>query len=207
MAYLISGTIAAGKTTLGNLLSQRLGTKLWAEPLTGNPFLEKFYDDPVDYSFKSQMFFLNERFNCFIGAKTDDILDRSIDENMIFGQTLFNEEKMTKEEWDLYQDVYKNMRLSLKDSPNHQNDLIVFLKIDLDTMLKQLMTRGRSYEKVNTEMVDYYEHLIEGYNDWYKRYDGLKMVIDKSKYDFSNPEDVNEVLDQIIDVKTNGIHY
>ena len=41
----IEGTIGVGKTSLANLLSEKLGAKLVLESFEGNPFLSDFYDE------------------------------------------------------------------------------------------------------------------------------------------------------------------
>ena len=42
----IEGNIGAGKTTLSNILAQKLNAKLILEEFADNPFLPKFYEKP-----------------------------------------------------------------------------------------------------------------------------------------------------------------
>ncbi|HBH10240.1 MAG TPA: deoxynucleoside kinase, partial [Gammaproteobacteria bacterium] len=42
----IEGTIGVGKTSLANLLSEKLSAKLVLEAFEDNPFLSDFYEDP-----------------------------------------------------------------------------------------------------------------------------------------------------------------
>ena len=42
----IEGTIGVGKTSLANLLSEKLKAKLILEAFEDNPFLSDFYEDP-----------------------------------------------------------------------------------------------------------------------------------------------------------------
>jgi len=58
----IEGAIGVGKTSLAKLLSDRLGAKLVLEKFEENPFLSEFYDDPVRFSFQTQLFFLLQRY-------------------------------------------------------------------------------------------------------------------------------------------------
>ena len=53
----VAGNIGAGKSTLVNRLSERLGWRPYYEPVTENPYLEDFYDDMGKWAFHSQMFF------------------------------------------------------------------------------------------------------------------------------------------------------
>ena len=58
----IEGNIGAGKTTLSQLLSQHYNAKLVLEEFAENPFLTKFYENPKQYAFPLELFFLAERF-------------------------------------------------------------------------------------------------------------------------------------------------
>jgi deoxyguanosine kinase len=58
----IEGNIGAGKTTLSQLLAQHYNAKLVLEEFADNPFLTKFYENPKQYAFPLELFFLAERF-------------------------------------------------------------------------------------------------------------------------------------------------
>src|SRR5574337_690486 len=58
----IEGNIAAGKTTLAHLLSRKLNARLILEQFADNPFLPKFYENPSQYAFPLELFFMAERY-------------------------------------------------------------------------------------------------------------------------------------------------
>ena len=58
----IEGNIGAGKTTLAHLLSEKLNARLILEEFADNPFLPKFYQDPKQYAFPLELFFMAERY-------------------------------------------------------------------------------------------------------------------------------------------------
>jgi Cdc6-like AAA superfamily ATPase len=58
----IEGNIGAGKTTLAHLLSKKLNARLVLEEFDENPFLPKFYENPKQYAFPLELFFMAERF-------------------------------------------------------------------------------------------------------------------------------------------------
>ena len=57
----IEGTIGVGKTSLANLLSEKLSAKLVLEAFEDNPFLSDFYEDPERHAFQTQLWFLLQR--------------------------------------------------------------------------------------------------------------------------------------------------
>ena len=58
----IEGNIGAGKTTLSNLLAKHYNARLILEQFADNPFLPKFYENPSQYAFPLELFFMAERF-------------------------------------------------------------------------------------------------------------------------------------------------
>ena len=58
----IEGNIGAGKTTLAHLLSKKLNGRLILEEFADNPFLPKFYENPNQYAFPLEVFFMAERY-------------------------------------------------------------------------------------------------------------------------------------------------
>ena len=56
----IEGNIGAGKTTLAHLLSKHFNARLILEEFADNPFLPKFYDNPGQYAFPLELFFMAE---------------------------------------------------------------------------------------------------------------------------------------------------
>ena len=58
----IEGNIGAGKTTLAHLLAKHFNGRLILEQFADNPFLPKFYENPQQYAFPLELFFMAERF-------------------------------------------------------------------------------------------------------------------------------------------------
>jgi len=58
----IEGNIGAGKTTLAHLLSKKLNARLILEQFSDNPFLPKFYENPKQFAFPLELFFMAERY-------------------------------------------------------------------------------------------------------------------------------------------------
>ena len=58
----IAGMIGAGKSTLATSLGELLEIPVYYEPVADNEYLEDFYRDTKTYSFSTQIYLLNRRF-------------------------------------------------------------------------------------------------------------------------------------------------
>ena len=58
----IEGPIGVGKTSLANLIADKLNARKVFEKFEENPFLKGFYDDPESNAFQTQIFFLLQRY-------------------------------------------------------------------------------------------------------------------------------------------------
>lgn len=127
----VEGPIAAGKTTLARLLADRLGAELVLEPVEENPFLSRFYEDPRALAFRTQLFFLVNRFHeqgqiaALIGRGQDVVADYLFAKDRVFAQL-----NLSGEELGLYDDVF---RLIEPRAP--EADLVVLLRADVDTLM------------------------------------------------------------------------
>nr|WP_094690106.1 deoxynucleoside kinase [Aeriscardovia aeriphila] len=209
-----AGVISAGKSTLTQILADELGTKPFFEPVDDNPVLPLFYrgNQLVEegkaqtnpYTFLLQVYFLNRRFAMIKKAMQEDnnILDRSIYEDSIFMKMNTDQGHATQEEWEIYQSLLKNMLEELPYAAHKKSpDLMIFVDVNLETMLARVKKRGRPFEQVENDpsLLSYYKTLIEYYAQWQKTYNASALLtIDGNKYDFAgNADDRNSVLDQI----------
>ncbi|MFL5321337.1 MAG: deoxynucleoside kinase, partial [Myxococcaceae bacterium] len=58
----VEGPIGVGKSSLANILAERMQARRIMEVVEENPFLASFYDDRQKYAFQTQMFFLLSRY-------------------------------------------------------------------------------------------------------------------------------------------------
>lgn len=65
---LVEGNIGVGKTTLCRELADRLKYKVFFEPATENPYLEKFYSNPKKYALQLQLWIFNQRCHTYVDA-------------------------------------------------------------------------------------------------------------------------------------------
>lgn len=192
----VAGNIGSGKSTLCDLLSQKMGWRLFLEPEADNPFLEDFYADMARWSFHSQIFFLNSRLVQHLAILRHPgsvIQDRCIYEDAeIFARNLFERGEMPKRDYDAYQYLYKNIKAVLTPP-----DLILYLRASAHTLRERIRQRGRRYEQAVP--LAYLHRLNQLYDEWAANF-GLCPVttIDTEIIDFpSNPTEVTLLMKQI----------
>ena len=83
-------------------------------------------------------------------------------------------------------------------------DLLVYLRAEVPTLVRQIQLRGREYE--SGIRLDYLKSLNDRYEDWISHYDqGKLLVVDVNELDFRNkPEDLGTVIEQV-DAQINGL--
>lgn len=217
----LAGIIGSGKSTMTEILSKELGSKAFFEPVEDNPVLPLFYkgneiaakkraagdqNATNPYTYLLQTFFVNRRFRMIKEAKKEanNVLDRSIYEDALFMKMNTDMGNATNVEYATYQELLQNMLDELQYATGvNSQDLMIFIKVSYNTMLKRIRKRGRNYEQIESDptLPEYYQNLLRYYDRWLKWYDKSPiMIIDGDKYDFvANVDDRNLILDQIED--------
>ena len=204
MAVIVmAGQIASGKSTLTKMLSDRLGSKPFYEPVKNNPVLPLFYKDPDKYAFLLQIYFLNTRFASIKKALSDknNVLDRSIYEDSLFFHTNADLGRANPTEVKIYDSLLNNMMEELKGMPKKSPDLLEYIHTDYETKINHIEKRGRTYEQPESDstLPNYYKTLLKAYDPWYNNYNSSpKMMIDGTTTDFvNNLDDRESVLNRI----------
>ncbi len=203
MHIAIAGNIGAGKTTLTTLLAKHFKMEPHYESVDTNPYLEDFYNDMKRWSFHLQVYFLNSRFRQILEIRNsgkDIIQDRTIyEDRFIFAANLHAMGLMSDRDFTNYTSLFDLMEL-LVTPP----DLLIYLRASIPTLVKQIHTRGREYEKsIN---IEYLSKLNERYEDWIRNYDkGKLLIINVDNLDFvNNPEDLGTVIERV-DAQIHGL--
>lgn len=159
----VAGNIGVGKSTLVNLLSERLGWEPFYEPVTENPYLIDFYSNMNVWGFHSQIFFLTHRLKIhqqLIKYPGSVMQDRSIYEDAeIFAHNLNKQGHLSKRDWDTYHTLYQTISEFLPPP-----DLMIYLRASVNTLKNRIAQRNRDYEKTITP--DYLEQLNGLYENW-----------------------------------------
>lgn len=159
----VAGNIGVGKSTLVDLLCQRLGWHPFFEPVTENPYLSDFYREMHTWSFHSQVFFLAHRLkiqHAIIKHPGSVIQDRSIYEDAeIFASNLYRQGFLSQRDYDTYWALYQSINDFLPPP-----DLVIYLRASVPTLLKRIQQRERDYERSISP--DYLQQLNDLYCRW-----------------------------------------
>lgn len=164
----VAGNIGVGKSTLVELLAEKMGWTPFYEPQSQNPYLADFYRDMQEWSFQSQIFFLSRRLRAHRDISNHPgpaVQDRSVYEDAeIFAQNLFLERNMSDRDYQTYRDLYEVLTRFLPPP-----DLVVYLRASVSTLVERISMRGRDYERgIQPEYLsrlnDLYEEWTEGFS-------------------------------------------
>jgi deoxyadenosine/deoxycytidine kinase len=140
----VEGNIGAGKTTLSQLLSQYYNAKLMLEEFAENPFLTKFYENPKQYAFPLELFFLAERFKQQQDLiKTADLFQSVTISDYLFTKCLlFAKVNLPEEEYRLYQKMFDVFQQQLTTP-----DVLIYLHAPVNKLQSNIKKRNRKFEQ------------------------------------------------------------
>src|SRR6266542_562745 len=198
----VEGPIGGGKTSLVTLLAKRFrGTKILED--VDNPFLDDFYKDKRGAAFRCQLFFLLSRYDQQRQVAQGDLFtelilaDYTFPKDKIFAYlTLDDSELMIYNR--LYDLLYENVP---------KPDLVIYLQAGIDTLLRRIKRRGRTYEKSISPQ--YLQELSEAYSHYFSRYDETPLlVVNTSDIDFVNtPGHFDQLVEQIRNAQKGTQYY
>ena len=199
----IEGNIGAGKTTLSNILAQKLNAKLILEEFADNPFLPKFYEKPDQYAFPLELFFMAERYKQLKDfLNTQDLFQQVTISDYLFTKCLlFAKVNLPSEEFRLYQKLFDIIHQQISFP-----DILIYLHAPVQKLQDNIKKRNRSYEQDIKD--DYLFNLQETYTSYIKQHNIKTIFIDASNADFiGNDKHVQVVLDALEKDLPEGQHY
>jgi deoxyadenosine/deoxycytidine kinase len=159
----VAGNIGVGKSTLVEMLCERLGWTPFYEPVTENPYLTDFYQDMEAWAFHSQIFFLTHRLRAhhqLAQHPTSVIQDRSVYEDAeIFAENLYLQGHIHPRDYQTYRELYQTL-VDFLPPP----DLVIYLRASVRTLGTRISRRGRDYEQAIPS--DYLHSLNNLYEKW-----------------------------------------
>src|SRR3954467_8207996 len=140
----IEGNIGVGKTTLAQVLSKKLNARLILEEFADNPFLPRFYENPDQYAFPLELFFMAERYKQLKElVHTGDLFQSVTISDYLFTKCLlFAKVNLPDQEFRLYQKLFEIIHHQLV-----QPDILIYLHAPVQKLQQNIRKRNRSYEQ------------------------------------------------------------
>ena len=199
----VEGNIGAGKTTLSHLLAKHYNARLVLEEFADNPFLAKFYEQPQQYAFPVELFFMAERYKQLKDMVHSKDLFQSITvSDYLFTKCLFFAKvNLPEEEFRLYQKLFDIIHQQLVFP-----DIIIYLHAPVQKLQQNIRKRNRSYELNIPD--EYLFSLQETYTSYIKQHNITTIFIDASNADFlGDPRHLQVVIDALEKDIERGQHY
>lgn len=199
----IEGNIGAGKTTLAHLLAKKLNARLMLEEFADNPFLPKFYENPKQYAFPLELFFMAERFKQQKEMlHTNDLFQTVTVSDYLFTKCLlFAKVNLPEEEFRLYQKLFDIIHQQLLFP-----DILIYLHSPINKLQANIRKRNRGYEQNIPD--EYLFNLQETYTNYIRQHNIKTIIVDASNADFlDNEQHLQVILDALDKDYDEGQHY
>jgi len=182
-AIFLYGQLGAGKTTLTHLLAKHFNARLILEEFADNPFLPKFYENPAQYAFPLELFFMAERYKQLKDmVHTKDLFQTVTISDYLFTKCLlFAKVNLPEEEFRLYQKLFDIIHQQLI-----QPDILIYLHAPVSKLQRNIKKRNRSYEQNIPD--DYLFNIQETYTNYIKQHNIKTLYVDASNADFLGNE-------------------
>jgi deoxyguanosine kinase len=199
----VEGPLGVGKTSLANMLAERLEGEALLEETDQNPFLQNFYKDPEKYRFQTQFYFMLKRYRQTLGIRQIDLFKKVVVSDYLFEKDrLFAQVNLDDNEFWLYDQLFHLLR---KRMPTP--DLVIFLQARTEVLMQRIKRRGRRYEKGIA--MDYLESINRAFNDFFFHYgDSPLLVVNASEIDFVHvPADFEDLVNQVGRIRAGTQYY
>ncbi len=199
----IEGPIGVGKSSLAKILAQKYASRLVKEEVAGNPFLERFYENPRKFAFQTQLFFLLSRYRQQRELAQGDLFEGGLVCDYILAKDkIFALINLEDDEISLYESIYK-LLVSTLPKP----DLVIYLQARPEVLLSRVRKRGIAYER--NISLDYLRTLSDAYNEYFFHYNETPLlVVNTSEIDFvESPRDLEHLVREVKSVKRGTQHY
>lgn len=198
----VEGPIGVGKSTLVNLLAERSEAIKVMEDVK-NPFLEDFYNDKPGASFRTQIFFLLNRYQQQLEMKQLDLFQNLVLSDYFFVKDkIFAHVTLNDSELRIYKTLYDQLIGDVV-----MPDLVIYLQADTDVLMKRIRKRSRDMEKrINRE---YINEVNKAYNYFFFHYTmSPLLVIDTSQIDIVRDENhLQDLISQINNIDKGTTYY
>jgi len=197
----IEGVFKSRKSQLANLLAQRVGGKVVFDHV-GNPYLKEYYNEKEGAAFLSQLVFLANRYHQQVRLMQRDLfVDRIICDYLFEKDKIYAYQTLSDDELVVYDKIY-----GILSERVAKPDLVIFLQITVPTLLRRISREGDPMEKNISEK--YLEDIVEAFDYFFFNYQAAPLLVVKADdLDFSREDDLQDLIQQIRDMKKGSLYY
>ena len=197
----IEGVFKSRKSQLANLLAQRVGGKVVFDHV-GNPYLKEYYNEKEGAAFLSQLVFLANRYHQQVRLMQRDLfVDRIICDYLFEKDKIYAYQTLSDDELVVYDKIY-----GILSERVAKPDLVIFLQITVPTLLRRISREGDQMEKNISEK--YLEDIVEAFDYFFFNYQAAPLLVVKADdLDFSREDDLQDLIQQIRDMKKGSLYY
>lgn len=188
----IEGPIRVGKTTLADILAERLSSGRLRD-VDDNPFLENFYREKRGAALAAQLYFLLERSKRLRALDTSSSASRVVVSDFLFEKDkIFAYLNLSDAELQLYEQYYTLLADQIPTP-----DLVIYLQAKPEMLKQRIRKKNAPFESRISE--DYLEAVINAYEHFFFHYDSSNLlVIETSEIDFVDQnKDLQELLERL----------
>lgn len=188
----VEGPIRVGKSTLANIVADRLNAQRVIEP-ENNPFLRSFYDGERGAGFQAQFAFLIRRFEQLQGLEVGPKSQKAVVADYIFEKDkIFAYINLSDSELDVYNRYYQFFRHQLPVP-----DLVIYLQASPEVLKKRLRKKNAPAEVSVSD--DYIEVVVKAYEHFFFHYTSSDLlVVNTNDIDFvEHHRDLQELLRRV----------
>ncbi len=188
----IEGPIRVGKSTLANMIADRLNAQRVIEP-ENNPFLRAFYEGERGAAFQTQFAFLVKRFEQLQKLEVGPNSQKAVVADYIFEKDkIFAYINLNDSELDIYNRYYQHFREQLP-----MPDLVIYLQASPDVLKKRLRKKNSPSENAVSD--DYIEEVVKAYEHFFFHYSSSDLlVVNTNDIDFvEHHSDLQELLRRV----------
>lgn len=197
---IVCGNVGAGKSTLVRNISKMKNVVTYLEPASDNPYLIDFYKDMKTNALNMEIFLNMNRAEQHLEVigqmnTVDDtifIQDRSIYENALFANVMYEDGNMTHNDYQLFLKHSKFMIDHLRTP-----DTIIYLKTDPEVAMARKNSRNRKGE--GGIPLDYITKIHNQYVSWI---DEMSDICEVITIDYNDITKADEILKSIYNTLT-----
>jgi len=188
----LEGPIRVGKSTLANVIADRLNAQRIIEP-ENNPFLAAFYEGRPGAAFQAQFTFLLRRFEQLQRLEVGPQSHKTVVADYIFEKDkIFAYINLTDAELEIYNRYYHHFREQLPVP-----DLVIYLQASPEVLKKRLRKKNLPGETAVSD--DYIEEVAKAYEHFFFHYTASDLlVVNTNDIDFvERHADLQELLRRV----------